>query len=71
MCISFDELYDSIGTDFGYLRPELINLWNGGDIVTINFREDLIDSLNKSMKKKKFNELFTDVHYSRSSMSII
>lgn len=73
MCISFDELYDSKGTDFGYLRPELINLWNGGDLVTINFREDLIDSINKSMKKKKFNELFTDVHFnfSRSSMSNI
>lgn len=63
MCISFDELYDSNGTDFGYLRPELLSLWNGGDKVTQEFRGDLMDTINKSMKKKKYNELFTDVHY--------
>lgn len=69
MCISFDELYDSNGTDVGYLRPELLNLWNGGDIVTVNFRLDLVDSINNSMKKKKFNELFSDVHYNYAHKS--
>ena len=69
MCISFDELYDSNGTDVGYLRPELLNFWNGGDIVSVHFRQDLVDSINVSMKKKKYNELFSDVHYNNAHKS--